>query len=194
MENIAVSTIVGAFILVLIVVSAATGFAVYISETQKNTVQMGTTMVEYGLEELVITPTYQSLTFNNTTYNGVGLLLTNPGIRDIKVFGMLIDGEYITKANVSNANILVINEQMVLYNYTYDADGGFSAIFQRNLSGNWTVSGKKGLILPRSSITRVLFNESFLENDFGIDTSLPTHTLEVISTRGRYFTTTFSYP
>lgn len=194
MENTAVSTIVGAFMLVLIVVSAATGFAVYMSETQKNTVQMGTTMVEYGLEELIITPTYQSLTFNDTIYNGVGLLLTNPGIRDIKVLGMLIDGEYITKANVSNANILVINEEMVLYNYTsYDADGGFSAIFQRNLSGNWTVSEKKGLTLPRSSITRMLFNESFLK-DFGIDPSLPSHTLEVISTRGRYFTTTFTYP
>jgi len=197
MNNEAVSTIIGAFILVLIVVSAATGFAVYISETQKNTQQMGNNLLEYGYEELQITSTYDILTFEDQNYSGVGLLFTNPGIRDIKVQGILIDGKYITKGNNLTGNILVINDQMILYNYTYDKNfGGFYAIYQRNISDDWWNISTQNInfVLPKSSITRVLFNESFLKTDFGIDTSLPTHTLEVISARGRYFTTTFAYP
>lgn len=197
MNDNAVSTIVGAFILVLMVVSAATGFAVYISETQKNTVQMGTTMVEYGLEELIIASTYDSMSFegwNNTeeTYHGVGLLLTNPGIRDIKVQGFLIDGTYVTKGS-----LYVLDDRMTLYNYSFDLlFGGFKAIGKRTHGQNWSniSSQNKSFMFPQSSITRLLLTDDLLTGNFSIDVSLPTHVLEIISARGRYFTTTFSYP
>lgn len=196
MNDEAVSNIIGAFILVLIVVSAATGFAMYVSETQKTTTQMGYNMVEYGLEELGITSTYNTLTFqgwNGTenNYSGVGLLLTNPGIRDIRVQGILIDGKYIIKGN-----LYIINEQMKLYNYTFDSNfKGFKAIGQRSIGQNWSnVSAQNlSLTLPQSSIIRIMFTDDLLKIKFGIDTNLPTHTLEIISARGRYFTTTFAY-
>lgn len=199
MNDEAVSTIIGAFILVLIVVSAATGFAVYISETQKNTQQMGNNMLEYGYEELQITSTYDTLTYqgwNGTedTYQGVGLLFTNPGIRDIKVQGILIDGKYIAK---DTQHLYVLTEQMRLYDYTYNSSfGGFKAIGQRNISENWSNIATQNIsfILPQSSITRAMFTTDFLTNEFKIDLGLPTHALELISARGRYFTTTFAYP
>jgi len=199
MKNEAVSTIVGALILVLIVVSAATGFAVYISETQKNTQQMGNNMLEYGYEELQITSTYDTLIYqgwNGTedTYQGVGLLFTNPGIRDIEVQGILIDGKYITK---DTQNLYVLTDQMKLFNYTYNSSfGGFKAIGQRNINENWSNIAIQNIsfILPQSSITRVMFTNDFLTNEFRIDLSSPTHALELVSARGRYFTTTFAYP
>ncbi len=201
MSNEAVSNIIGAFILVLIVVSAATGFAIYISETQQNTIEMGSSMMEYGLEELTITSTYDSLTFENETYTGVGLLFSNPGIRDIKVQGILIDGKYISK---DTQHLYALIEDMVLYNFSYNKSyKGFKADALRNTSGSWwnitkNVSGSyekinRSFILPQSSITRIIFTDEFL-NDFVEDLSLPTHTLEVISARGRYFTATFAYP
>ena len=197
MNNEAVSNIVSAFMLVLIVVGAATGLAIYMSETQKNTLQSGNSMLEYGYEDLQITSTYDTLSFGGQNYTGVGLLFTNPGIRDIQVQGILIDGKYITKGNNHTGNILIVSDKMILYNYTYDINfGGFYAIYQHNISGNWwNISNQNiNFKLPQSSITRVLFNESFLKNDLGINLSLPTHNLEVITARGRYFTTTFTYP
>jgi len=127
MNNEAVSNIVSAFMLVLIVVGAATGLAVYLSQEQKTTQTTMGTIIDYGLEQFEITSASNTLSFHGfrndvITTQGAGFLFNNPGISDVLLQDISIDGTHITTID-SAYGILVLQKNMfnyTLYNYTFD--------------------------------------------------------------------------